>query len=168
MHMHKGIRCRLKLLVRQLLRQESSEVCRRCGADVGLWWSAPDALWLSLVGQPVGILCIGCFERLARSQGQFLHWTVMAAGGYMKKLDMRSEPAEDATHNENGGEDSSITPVRPRRSHPPVPPAVTDYHMHTCPSDGVPFRCVVRHREGTILLRRQEVALCPTPHRRGD
>ncbi len=82
-------------------------------------------------------------------------------------IDEAAPKASDhATHNDSGQEDSSITPVRPRRSHPPVPPAVTDYHVHGCPSHGAPFRCTVRHRAGMILLRRQVVELCPHPHRR--
>lgn len=49
---------------------------------------------------------------------------------------------------------------------PRPPRARDDYHIHVCPSDDTRFRCTVRHRQGTILLRRQEVALCPNPHRR--
>ena len=75
-----------------------------------------------------------------------------------------------ATHNENGGEDSSIPLVQVRRSRMrasfPSVAAIArgDYHVHGCPSHGAPFRCTVRHRVGTSLKRHQVVELCPHSH----
>lgn len=78
--------------------------------------------------------------------------------------------ARAATHNEYGGEDSSIPRVRVRRSRIRASfPCIAviargDYHVHGCPSHGAPFRCTVRHRKGTSLKRHQVVELCPHSH----
>lgn len=45
-------------------------------------------------------------------------------------------------------------------------PARKPYHVHECPSDGMVFTCEVKHREGSIFLERQIVALHQMPHRR--
>ena len=72
--MSKGARCWLRLFIRGLLGGGSPEVCRRCGADVGLVWAAPHALWNGLTGGPNGILCVKCFDKLARRNGIILRW----------------------------------------------------------------------------------------------
>ena len=72
--MRKGVRCWLRLHLRFLFGGWSPEVCRRCGADVGLVWSAPNEMWNALVGSPNGIICVKCFDRLARTFGIILRW----------------------------------------------------------------------------------------------
>lgn len=50
-----------------------------------------------------------------------------------------------------------------------APAPARDYHVHQCPSDGMVFPCTVRHREDSIFLDRQIVAMhraAGQPHRR--
>lgn len=50
------------------------EFCKECGRAVEQVWTAPDALWIDLNGQPGGVLCIRCFDRRADERGLFLRW----------------------------------------------------------------------------------------------
>jgi hypothetical protein len=51
-----------------------TEVCRDCGAQVGLYWHATDELWTSVTGSEGGILCVRCFDRRAWAQNRLLRW----------------------------------------------------------------------------------------------
>lgn len=56
----------------------SAEHCQACGQPYAYIWAAPgDDLWERVTGRTdgSGLLCIRCFDNLARSVGIVLHWT---------------------------------------------------------------------------------------------
>jgi hypothetical protein len=50
------------------------EFCHDCGVRQPIVWSAPDGLWLRLVGRSGGVLCPACFDRRAQQAGLLLRW----------------------------------------------------------------------------------------------
>ncbi|MDF2751693.1 MAG: hypothetical protein K0S82_75 [Gaiellaceae bacterium] len=54
------------------------EVCEDCGFPVAFfvssYWTAPDELWLAVMGTDAGILCPPCFTGRARDQGKYVSW----------------------------------------------------------------------------------------------
>lgn len=54
------------------------EICHDCGHPVvqasGSYWSAPDDLWLRVVGNDHTILCQPCFVARARAKAILVHW----------------------------------------------------------------------------------------------
>ena len=66
----------LRVTVKRLLARVTlvMEFCHTCGRDVGVVWTAPDALWEDLVGDPGGVLCVDCFDELAAGAGLFVRW----------------------------------------------------------------------------------------------
>jgi hypothetical protein len=58
------------------------EVCSICKKAYRTIWTAPDELWKKLNGgYEGGLVCIGCFDRIAREKGLVLYWEC-AAGAY--------------------------------------------------------------------------------------
>jgi hypothetical protein len=45
------------------------EICKRCGRRNVLAWSVPDAVWMSVVGDPGTIWCLTCFDEEAHRFG---------------------------------------------------------------------------------------------------
>lgn len=52
------------------------EHCQKCGIPYETVWRAPDNLWGKVTGHNDGggLLCIQCFDKMAREQGIFLYW----------------------------------------------------------------------------------------------
>lgn len=50
------------------------EFCLRCGVRQPLDWWSDDALWMDVVGDPYGIVCPRCFDKLAKRVGYRLRW----------------------------------------------------------------------------------------------
>jgi hypothetical protein len=58
------------------------EVCSICKREYRAVWTAPDDLWKKLNGgNEGGLICMGCFDKIARKNGLVLYWEC-AAGGY--------------------------------------------------------------------------------------
>lgn len=60
------------------VRRYAYEICHECGRPVArcspTWWRADDALWLKVVGQSEGLLCIPCFTHKAEGKGLLIYW----------------------------------------------------------------------------------------------
>lgn len=51
------------------------ETCDDCGGRYERTiWTAPDELWIQLVGREGGLLCPPCFDDRAKAVGLFLRW----------------------------------------------------------------------------------------------
>lgn len=58
------------------------ETCSICKKEYHTIWTAPDELWKKLNnGNEGGLICLGCFDKIARENGLVLYWEC-AAGGY--------------------------------------------------------------------------------------
>jgi len=53
---------------------ESGEVCDICGRRYLTVFQIPDELWLKLMGDPGGNLCLNCCDGLLRRFGISLYW----------------------------------------------------------------------------------------------
>jgi hypothetical protein len=67
-------RARLRRWLWSAVRRYGYEICYACGRPVDVVWTAPDELWLRIVGGPGGILCVACFDGLCRSEDTYLRW----------------------------------------------------------------------------------------------
>lgn len=60
------------------------EICMACGRPVGphtgSWWTASDALWKGVIGDPAGVVCPPCFTRKAAAQGIIVSWRALKEG----------------------------------------------------------------------------------------
>lgn len=55
------------------------EVCCICKKAYRTVWTAPDGLWKKLNGgNEGGLICINCFDRIARENGEMLYWECAA------------------------------------------------------------------------------------------
>ena len=51
------------------------ERCQNCGrAYEYVWWCSDQALWNEIIGGEGGLLCIDCFDRLARDHVGWIEW----------------------------------------------------------------------------------------------
>jgi hypothetical protein len=58
------------------------EVCCICKKEYKTVWTAPDDLWKKLNGgNDSGLICIGCYDSIARENGLVLYWEC-AVGAY--------------------------------------------------------------------------------------
>lgn len=58
------------------------EVCCICKKGYKTLWTAPDEVWRKLNGgNEGGLICIGCFDSIAKKNGVTLYWEC-ASGAY--------------------------------------------------------------------------------------
>lgn len=51
------------------------EICGECGRPVEQVWVAADSLWLQVMPDSGGLLCISCFDGKLEKSGHFIRWT---------------------------------------------------------------------------------------------
>jgi hypothetical protein len=75
-----GWKARARAFWHHAIRGYRYEICGECGRPVDVVWTADDELWLEVVGQPGGLLCIPCFDTKVERSGLFLCWTPELGG----------------------------------------------------------------------------------------
>lgn len=74
----KNIAARLRLLYRDFITHglfgPDGERCQDCGRGYPLW-RVSDDLYLEVIGNNGGLLCLGCFDERASDKGICLLWT---------------------------------------------------------------------------------------------
>lgn len=73
-----GLPARMRAFWHHVLRCYGCETCGECGRRVGQAWVAPESLWLEVMADEGGLLCIRCFDIAHEKRGHFIRWVPTA------------------------------------------------------------------------------------------
>ena len=70
-----GSLARVRAFWHQVICRYDSEICGECGRRVDPVWWADDELWLKVMDNGGGLLCLRCFDSALDEQGIALRWS---------------------------------------------------------------------------------------------
>lgn len=74
---------KIKLFIKHILAKFCliTEFCHECGVKQPLVWTAPNDLWIRIVGHAGGVLCPKCFDKKCAERGMFVRWIPIVEKG---------------------------------------------------------------------------------------